>query len=331
MFCHECGKQNPNEAKFCAFCGTRLIDAEPVIEQAVEQPPIEPPKPEPVIEPAKAEAPAIEPIKVPDPHHAYRRPAGDDVRPITENPAQPDPPVKKQAPRTGPSLMNITAKQPAVTASGGSVVPPARASLGTTQRQPVTHRPPAAAPYTRAQKPAEDLFFEDDDEPVEEEDAFVGKLKIAVAILLAVLVAGLLSWLFLMESGQLFRASFRLGAPATAYNKLGDKKAAEDDWRAAALAYHDALTLETANYEYAMKTAQAYDKARVDNEAIKAYQHCIKLRDNDPLPYKLLAETFERLGNPDAGKQWRQTGYEKTGDKSLLLDESGSDIVPAMP
>lgn len=36
MYCTECGKQNPDEARFCAFCGVKLLAAEGVEEGATE-------------------------------------------------------------------------------------------------------------------------------------------------------------------------------------------------------------------------------------------------------------------------------------------------------
>lgn len=70
MYCSECGKQNPEGAKFCAFCGAKLT--------APTAPQPEPKQPAPT-----------QPTPKPDPHQAYRRPSGDDVRPIADNPAQP--------------------------------------------------------------------------------------------------------------------------------------------------------------------------------------------------------------------------------------------------
>ncbi len=335
MYCGECGKQNPEGAKFCAFCGNKL----PAVGAA-----------EPAAEAAK---PAPETAK-PDPHQAFKRPSGDDVRPMADNPAQParsgdakpaQPPRPAVQPAKPAPQPAVRKPQGAITASGGEVMPPSRApnvkkASGYSQ---ITHRTPVVSPYAQTKKKSdeddEDLFFEAVDEPYDDEgeDNLVRHLKSAIAVLFLVLVVGTLGWLFLSHSGQMFRAEMGLPAPAEIYRELGDQRATRNELKGAADAYYRALSQDSSNYIYAMLVGQAYEAIGDYETAFKAYQLCQAQRENAPEPYLHLAEIQERNGNAEAGRRWRQMGYEKTGDASLLKEDprAGSedilDPVPAMP
>ena len=102
MFCHECGKPNPEGARFCAFCGTRLLSQDAAGQDQPAQPDGETnstPKPTP--EPAHGVQEEKKAAKArpahsgeggqADPHQAFRRPADPEklVRPLSDNPAQP--------------------------------------------------------------------------------------------------------------------------------------------------------------------------------------------------------------------------------------------------
>ena len=64
MFCEQCGKEIPDNSKFCAGCGAKAEPTEPIV-QAVEADPQKTPTPEP-IEPPKAQ-PAPPPPPKPAP------------------------------------------------------------------------------------------------------------------------------------------------------------------------------------------------------------------------------------------------------------------------
>ena len=357
MFCHECGKQNPDEAKFCAYCGRQLLtpaaqtaDSPPVREDAPKRTePVSAPKPKPI--------PAPEPA---DPHQLFRRPLreGFDVRPILDNPAQPlregpaataspsPKPVPPQeapiSPAPPPRTKYLHTDQPAVTSSGGEVMPPSRAPSASKKKPAryadITQQHPTRLPPARAARPVreaapeafeeDDLFFEDEEE---EEDLFARRLKSIIALLFFVLILGTGIWLIFMDSGHLFRASLGLGAPAKAYYALGDQKAARNELRGAAEAYYSAMKLDPDNYAYSLKVGNIHESLNDHDTAMRAYQNCIKLRDYEPKPYHLLAALLEKIGNAEVAGQWRRMGLEKTGDTSLIKDEPLQDIIPESP
>lgn len=101
MFCIECGKANPDGAKFCAYCGVKLFTGEPVptiepIPAASDAAPAQPMAPHaadvpPKEEPVQPETPAQEPVKQPEQPAPYvRARRARTLQPTMENPAQPD-------------------------------------------------------------------------------------------------------------------------------------------------------------------------------------------------------------------------------------------------
>ena len=65
MFCSNCGKQLPDNAKFCPDCGQPIIIPETTYVSEPEPEPVPVAAPEPVKEPEPVRAP--EPVRVPDP------------------------------------------------------------------------------------------------------------------------------------------------------------------------------------------------------------------------------------------------------------------------
>lgn len=200
MYCNECGKPNPDYAKFCAFCGEKLLEPEgeakapePMPESVSESvpesaPPIVVPDPEPVPVQKPVERPATVPQKpIPlkpdviksDPHQVFRRPLDSEtVRPLLDNPAQPSRTPKPVAPemdvdddieKSRPAAPPPKPASGPVTATGNRVPPPARPQnvKKPGHYQGISHRPPAPSPYKQAQEkraqrnPDDDLFFED--------------------------------------------------------------------------------------------------------------------------------------------------------------------------
>lgn len=105
MYCIECGKQNPEGAKFCAFCGKKLFTGE--IGAAGEEN-----APEQMAAAAQAdiiEEKSAEPVKAAPAQPVQETPAVyqrarnyKTVQPLAENPAQPGRAVKAPVPAAGP-------------------------------------------------------------------------------------------------------------------------------------------------------------------------------------------------------------------------------------
>ncbi len=222
-----------------------------------------------------------------------------------EKPADPRGGDKPRPPRTD--------RGKAVTAWGGMVTPPAR-------RAPIASlsglRPP--------RKPKNDLFFEDLEMPKEnyydeaaEEWALARRIKGIVALMLLVGIAVITVWLLWMPGGQLFRARWNMGAPATAYKTLGDQERENGQIARAADAYYSALKLDPDNYEYALLVGQTQDIIGNWENAAKAYMVCVNLKPQAVQPYKLLVDLYTMQGNAQMAENWRAEGYLKTDDPTL--------------
>ena len=74
MFCNRCGANNPDDARFCSYCGAQLVEAVPPVEDLIKEEPTEVPAAEPVFpesdavsEPVIEEPAAVEPVVEEDP------------------------------------------------------------------------------------------------------------------------------------------------------------------------------------------------------------------------------------------------------------------------
>ncbi len=201
----------------------------------------------------------------------------------------------------------------AVTASGGMVTPPAR-------RAPVR----GASPMKPKRTGRDDLFFEDLEMPREnyydeasEDRALSRRIRGIIALALVICVGIVVIWFNWMPGGQIFRARFGLGAPASAYKTLGDQERAGGQIQRAADAYYDALRLDPNNYDYALLVGQTQEMIGDRENASRAYMKCVMLRPTDAEAYKRLVELYTVMGDTQAAETFRAQGYKETADPSL--------------
>ena len=174
MYCNECGKSNPDGAKFCAYCGARLLAAAEETPAPAEAEPLPPAEEAAVDIPApEQEQGAIQPEPAPERPAPARQvyPAGHIVRPLADNPAQPARPgdaraaVAEPAPEPVPEPVTEPAPAPA---EGPA---PAAEKVAAPFRADATDDPFWADDGD--QKPFSKRFFTpkpDDDEPDELDD-----------------------------------------------------------------------------------------------------------------------------------------------------------------
>lgn len=231
--------------------------------------------------------------------------SGHKSRPVQEE--RPARPARESA------VSRLRAQEKAVTASGGVVTPPAR-------RAPVRNSAPA-----KPRKPRrDDLFFEDLEIPredfydeVAEDRALSRRIRTIVALSLVLCVAIVIIWFNWMPGGQVFRARFGLGAPASAYKMLGDQELAAGQVPRAASAYYDALRLDPDNYDYALLVGKTQEMIGDRDNAAKAYMKCVLLRPSDAEAYKRLVDLYTVMGDTEAARTWREEGYRQTMDPEL--------------
>lgn len=363
MICEKCSKQNPAYAAFCAYCGAKLpgpqaadakakqdkpaaeakrkpavrhrpVDANRTVRPLDDNPaqPVRPgalryqsatksrtnpqaaayKRPEPPKKPAEeaAEAPVdelidalVEPVAEPkeEPESAFKN----DV--VSPPPAE----EPRSAPRPGKALNargeEIDVAHKKVPARATHVVHGARKNTLVPERVRMKRRP--AGPVV-----------EDDSEYEETFAQRAVSIAAGVFLLIAFCVA---FWLIATSSGQVFRARMGLGAPAGAYKLLGDQMTESGQVSKAAEAYHDALTQDPSNYQYALLTAQAMEADKQYDNAVRAYQMAINLNAKAPDPYRMLANLYQRLDKPEQRQNALAAGYLATGDESLNPDGQG--------
>ena len=138
----------------------------------------------------------------------------------------------------------------------------------------------------------EDGGGDDDDD-----DVYVsGQIRMLSVGLVLVVLLGMVGFLFLSGTGKRFRASMGWAAPASAYWDLGERRFNDNQFKAAADAYHSALRLDRENYNGALKLGQASELAGETEQAIKAYQLCIQLNPKGADAYAKLVKLLEKSG-----------------------------------
>ncbi|MDO4739766.1 MAG: zinc-ribbon domain-containing protein [Eubacteriales bacterium] len=187
MYCTECGKRNPEGAKFCAFCGKKLFIAE------ADAPPENAEKSVPSQQPAETAQPAAaaaetpascEPAEdkpAPQPVRHARAPGGRTIQPLMENPAQPGRTEERPQPAPAPAEQPARPDQPA----GEAEQPAAEAAQPLLEEEPYfARREPAAEavqplfeeeePYFARREPAVEAvqprFEEEEPAQTEEEN-----------------------------------------------------------------------------------------------------------------------------------------------------------------
>ena len=102
MFCSNCGKQLPDEARFCDRCGMPVREPIHIPEPEPETEPVKDPEPEPEPEPVKIPEPEPEPepVRIPEPE-----PESEPVR-IPEPEPEPEP-VRVPEPEPEPEPVDV--------------------------------------------------------------------------------------------------------------------------------------------------------------------------------------------------------------------------------
>ena len=294
MFCTQCGKENQDSARFCAFCGEKFpadnAEVKPETCPETQAPSV----PEQRVFRRSLANRASAPGQVPPDHAPYARPA---------KPAAQLPPSR---------YVRLTeAKE-----QGG-------------QDTEAPGAPPPARPANATAARVRQLPYEDEeDEYEDDEGSFFSPMVIAsLMVLVAALACG--GWLFLTGSGRMWRASMGMNAPASAYWSLGDRFTAQSQTESAVKAYETALRLDELNFEGTLKLAKALELQGNAERSLRAYRKCISLNEKNPEPYRRLAQVLAREGRDAERAQVLQEGVAKTGDPSL--GEQVSSLAPPAP
>ncbi len=293
MFCISCGKDNPDGALYCAFCGVQLLTGE----QETEDERFKRPDPSRLVVPLEENP--VQPVRRTEARRRRR--------------AEPPPPPRKE-PREEPweeSWEDLweEPREPrrSIPERRAPVIPRKRADR---------ENPNTIVPRKRRVR-KEDPFFEMD-EYDEVESAYGRHVKSAVAGLFLLAVLAGIFYLLVMPGGQKLRASMGLGGKAWAHAALGDEYLEGGSVKRAADAYYDALRMDPDNFDYALKVARTQEMIGDRDKALNAYAKCIDLDPTRPEPYTEVAELYRLMGDVERQKNSLKAGFDRTGDTELF-------------
>lgn len=330
MYCNECGKKNPDTAKFCAYCGAKLLDddAAAVMDDAPaweaesrfdagthrdnaewQKPPMHPD--ESATAPVQPSAPVKKAMIAPESSVWSRR---------EETPAEPvkrrrDDIVRADHSRPEDSPWSrpentLQARRAAHQGAPSTIVP-----LRGQEKEPVhdlffegydSPAPVRRAPVPRRRKPPKPSFFEQNLRGI----LGIG-LTLGTLLVLAV-------WLFLFPSGQQMLARFGMTDNPKAYAAIAQNAYEMQNYSTAAQNYYQALVLDGDNYDYALKTADSYEKAGQKGAASTALTMAIEINASDLRAYRMLQQLYpDAATRPAAVTELLNQGATLTGDVSL--------------
>lgn len=292
MKCIACGKDNVQDARFCAFCGAELTAGTPAAEKT-----------------PTAESPA----------------ARQTAKPLSDNPYQPHRPApapknEESAPQAEPVKESSGPRQ-IITPS------PKRVFLfeEEEEEQLKAAETESAKKARRLLKEIEELEDEDDDEEFEEFEEFDefdefeedeedeeedydeedeptgGKIFVRVFSVLTVLVLiiGVVSFMYGTTIGRRLRASVGMSSEAEDYLILADWQLMQNSTSDASASYYNAFKLDQDNYELALTVGAGFENCGDETRAEQLYSYMITMYPQADEPYDRLMALLNRQGRTE--------------------------------
>ena len=218
------------------------------------------------------------------------------------------------------------------------------------QEQPVRTRN-TRAPETRRRtqrggeyarkRPTEPIYGPDEMEDDENDEQEIrrttakphrNKLMIGGIVLLSLMALLLLVICFLTftPTGQRWKATVGLNAPATAYWQLGDEALEAGDAAKAAEYYESALSRDSSDYDGAVRLAQTLMSIGNTERAERAYRLAITLRPTESAPYEQVISLMRaRNASESEMVSILRLAYQNTADENYhtqLLEYGPSPV-----
>lgn len=295
MKCIACGKDNVQDARFCAFCGSGLTVEAPVAEK----------------KPA-AESPA----------------ARQTAKPLSDNPYQPHRPTPTPAAQTVRSDEAAAGQSAAARESSGprQIITPSPKRVFLFEEEEEEQRKAveteSAQKARRLLKEIDELEGEDDDEEFEEFEEFDefdefeedeedeedgydeedeptgGKIFVRVFSVLTVLVliVGVVSFMYGTTIGSRLRASLGMSSEAEDYLILADWQLQQNGMSDASDSYYNAFKLDQDNYELALTVGMGFENCGDEARAEQLYSYMITVYPQADEPYDRLMALLNRQG-----------------------------------
>ena len=303
MKCHACGKENVQDARFCAYCGAGMPVTPPASEETAPT------------ETAPSEASAARQTARPlsaNPYQPPRAPVIPSAQPSAQA-SEPEPEKKEEAPA------EPAAHRPLITPS------PKRVFLfeeELEEQRKTEEAEKKKAKLTRKKTPKEeeeefselddpeefdefDEFeyddSEDDDDPYEDDGPSGGRIFVRVFSVLTVLIliAGIVAFMYGTTIGRRLRASMGMSGEAEDYLLLADWQLAQNSYSAASDSYYNAFKLAQDDVELALAVGQGFENCGDDTRAEQMYTYLISTFPQEDEPYDRLMALLNQQGRTE--------------------------------
>jgi len=277
MKCIACGKDNVQDARFCAFCGAGMPVQEPVAEE----------KPQTDMPAARQTARPLSD----NPYQPPRAPVIPSANPAAKTAAQPAAPVVQESDSPAPES---AAHKPLIKPS------PKRVFLFEEEEEEERRRAAEAAKKNGRRRKADDeeddpfdgdLYdedsdefdefeyddSEDDDDPYEDDGPSAGRIFVRVFSVLTVLIliVGVIAFMYGTTIGRRLRASMGMSSEAEDYLLLADWQLEQNSLSAASDSYYNAFKLAQDDYELAVTVGKGFENCGDDVRAEQMYTYLI--------------------------------------------------------
>ena len=286
MKCIACGKDNVQDARFCAFCGAGMPVTPPPSEET------------PRSEAPQSEAPAARQTARPlseNPYQPHRAPYIPSAQPA-EKKAEPEP-AAKEAP-----LKETAAPKPLITPSPKRIFlfeeeleEQRKTAEAEKKKAKLTRKKAAEIEYEEDEEYDEDFGeladaddfdefdefeyddSEDDDDPYEEDGPSAGRIFVRIFSVLTVfiLIAGVIAFMFGTTVGRRLRASMGMSSKPEDYLLLADWQLQQNSLSAASDSYYNAFKLAQDDYDLALTAGQGFEDCGDDVRAEQMYTYLI--------------------------------------------------------
>ncbi len=277
MKCSACGNENVLNARFCAFCGAKLADESP----SVEQPPVE-------------EAPA-------------ETVARQTARPLSDNPYMPPrspvipsaKPAKHASSEPDPSD-DLPEEKPRAVSGPRQIIKPSEKRVFLFEEEEEE-----ADRYEQLESEDEFSEYEDDEEDdelyEEDDEPRGGKIFVRVISVLTViiLIIGIVSFMYGTTIGRRLRASVGLSDQAADYILLADWQLDQSNLTDASASYYNAFKLDQDNYDLSLTVGQGFENSGDDTRASQLYTYMIEAFPQADEPYDRLMALLMRQGKTE--------------------------------
>lgn len=312
MKCLACGKDNVQDARFCAYCGAGMPVTPPPSEETPQSESVTP------------EAPAARQTARPlsdNPYQPHRAPYIPSANPVEKKPvSEPEPAPKAE------SFTETAASKP--------LIPPSPKRVFLFEEELEEQRKAAAAEKKKARltrKKASEIEYEedeetdenfgelddaddfdefdefeyddseDDEDPYEDDGPSAGRIFVRIFSVLTVLIliAGVIAFMYGTTVGRRLRASMGMSSKAEDYLLLADWQLEQNTLSAASDSYYTAFKLAQDDYDLALTAGQGFEDCGDDVRAEQMYTYLISTFPQRDEAYDRLMAMLNQQGRTE--------------------------------